>query len=129
MTNSTKSPAAVPGTNPKDLLGIKKPPLSLVPPVALIHCSMAMKNGMEKYGAYNFRETAVQALIYADAAQRHILSWIDGEEFAADSGVHHLGHAMACAAILLDAQSTGMLADNRPPRGRAAQLIAELTIK
>jgi len=28
--------------------------------------------------------------------------------------VHHLGHALACLAILLDAQEAGMLGDDRP---------------
>jgi hypothetical protein len=31
--------------------------------------------------------------------------------------VHHLGHAIACLAILLDAQEAGMLVDDRPILG------------
>jgi hypothetical protein len=37
--------------------------------------------------------------------------------------VHHLGHAMACCAILLDARETGNLADNRPTPGAAGDMI------
>lgn len=129
MTKTSQSPASVPGTNPKDLLGIKKPPISLIPPAGLLHCAMAMKNGAEKYGPYNFRTTNVQSMIYVDAAYRHLMSWADGEELASDSGVHHLGHAMACAAIILDAQTNGTLIDTRPPTGNAAALIARLTVK
>ena len=116
-------------TNPKDALGIKKPPISLIPSAGLLHEAMAMKNGATKYGPFNFREKKVQALIYADAAMRHLLAWIDGEEVAEDSGVHHLGHARACLSILLDAQECGNLIDNRPSKGSAPRLIGELSEK
>ena len=116
-------------TNPKDLLGVKKPPISLIPSAGLLHEAMAMKNGAIKYGPFNFREKKVQALIYADAAMRHLLAWIDGEEVAEDSGVHHLGHARACLSILLDAQECGNLIDNRPKPGAASRLIEALTAK
>lgn len=114
-------------TNPKDLIGATKPPLTLVPAAGLIHCSLAMKNGADKYGAFNWREKKVQTMIYLDATIRHVLSYVDGEEVAEDSGVHHLGHAMACLAILLDAKETGNLIDNRPSKGIAANLIKEKT--
>lgn len=115
------------GINPKDSIGATKPSLSLVPPAALIGLALAMKNGADKYGAYNWRENAVQATVYIDAAQRHILQWFDGEDVAEDSGVHHLDHAMACLAILRDAAATGNLVDNRPRPGAAARLIKEHT--
>jgi hypothetical protein len=113
-------------TNPKDLLGVKKVSLSKVPPVAVAQCAMALMDGAEKYGAYNWREKAVRASIYVDACERHLLAWFDGEERAQDSGVHHLAHAMACLAILLDAQATGNLVDDRPAGGAFARVMAEL---
>lgn len=116
------------GTNPKDLLGTDKVPLSRIPPVAILHEGMAMGNGGDKYGSYNWRGNAVQADIYIDAALRHILAWFDGEEVASDSGVHHLGHARASLGILLDAQATGNLIDNRPKGGTAAKLLDELNL-
>lgn len=114
-------------TNPKDLVGVKKPPLDLVPPALMIHAAEAMRNGAEKYGPYNWRDKDVRARIYVGAAVRHLLEWLDGAEVADDSGVHHLGHAAACCGILLDAQSTGHLVDDRPTAGAASRLIAELT--
>jgi hypothetical protein len=115
------------GTNPKDLLGTDKVPLSRIPAVSILHEGMAMGNGGDKYGPFNWRENKVQADIYIDAALRHILSWFDSrEEVAADSGVHHLGHAKACLGILLDAQATGNLIDNRPNDGRANIVLEEL---
>lgn len=116
-----------PGVNPKDLIGTKKPPLNLFPPAALIHGSLAMGNGAVKYGPYNWRKNNVIASIYVAAAMRHIASWYDGEQNAADSGVHHLGHAIASLAILLDAEATNNLVDDRPVPGAAATLIDALT--
>lgn len=115
------------GTNPKDLIGVRKPQLDKVPPAAIIHLAKAMENGAAKYGPFNWREKKVKSSVYLAAAQRHILSWADGEDVAEDSGVHHLAHAAACLAILLDAEATESLVDDRPTPGVAARLIAKLT--
>jgi len=101
-------------SNPKDLFGNKKVSITKLSPVAILHASHAMMNGADKYGPYNWRDKAVIASIYIDAAMRHLMAWFEREEVAGDSGVHHLGHAMACASILLDAQETGNLIDDRP---------------
>lgn len=114
-------------TNPKDLLGIKKPQLHLVPRSAIIRIAQAMADGARKYGPYNWREKAVRATVYQSAADRHLAAWLDGEDCATDSGFHHLAHAAACLAILIDAIETGNLVDDRPTPGAAARLIAELT--
>lgn len=121
MTEKTEP--NTPSTNPKTLIGIKKVSLSTVPPAGLIHVARAMSNGVEKYGLMNYRESPVEARIYIDAAYRHLMAWADGEEVAEDSGVHHLGHVMACMAIILDAESTGMLVDDRPKKGKASELL------
>lgn len=113
------------GQNPKDLLGVKKVSLSKLPSVALLHGAHAMMDGARKYGPYNWRGNAVVAHIYVDAAMRHLLSWFEGEETASDSGVHHLGHAIACAAILLDAQETGNLVDDRPGHEKVTSHVLE----
>lgn len=107
-----KSKANTP--NPKDLFGNKKVSITKFPLIALLHGSHAMMNGADKYGPYNWRDKAVIASIYVDAAFRHLMAWFEREEAAQDSGVHHLGHALACCAILLDAEATGNLIDDRP---------------
>ena len=102
--------------NPKDLIGVKKvPTLSVIPTAALVQMGRAMENGAEKYGPFNWRQHAVKSSIYIDACLRHIMAWVDGEEDAADSGVHHLGHAMAGLAIVLDAMEADKLIDERSP--------------
>lgn len=102
------------GPNPKDLFGNKKVSITKLPQIAVLHGAHAMMNGADKYGPYNWRDRAVIASIYIDAAMRHLMAWFEREELASDSGVHHLGHALACCAILLDAQATGNLLDDRP---------------
>lgn len=110
-------------TNPKDKLGLKKVRLSLVPPSSTIYQALAMEDGAAKYGPYNWREKKVIASIYIDAAKRHMDSWFDGEDNASDSKKPHLGHALACLGIIVDALETGNLIDDRPLKGAAAALI------
>jgi len=115
--------------NPKDIIGATKPPLDLVPPCFEVYVAMAMKNGAEKYGPYNFRDKKIQSMIYLGAAKRHIAAFIDGEDCAKDSGLNHLAHAAACMAILLDAFLNGNIIDNRPKPGKTAELIEKFTKK
>lgn len=120
-------PALRPGVNPKDLLGRKKPPLALVPPALLILVSTVMKLGAKKYGSFNWRQKAVLRTIYLEAAMRHILSALDGEDADLETGVPHEASAAACMGIVLDAMVTGNLVDDRPTVGAAGDLIAILT--
>ena len=113
--------------NPKDLLGAKKVPFTCFPAAGQIHGSMAMEDGEFKYGFMNWREHPVKARIYIDAKKRHIAAWEDGEETAQDSLVHHLGHVIACAAILLDAQEVGNLLDDRSKSGKTADLLNRMS--
>ena len=121
--------ASYPDDNPKTVFGLKKPSMSSVPPTALLHLMKAFADGRAKYGLMNWREKTVSSTIYYDAAFRHMLAWYDGERLADDSGVHHIGHAMACLAIILDAEETGNLNDDRPTPGVFADLVKEFTTK
>ena len=124
-------------TNPKDLLGTKKVPnLSVIPSASIIYEGLAMRYGAYEapladgksfgYGPHNWREKKVKASIYVDACIRHLMSWVDGEANASDSGVPHLGHAKACLGILADAIESGNLVDDRPKAGPAATLLERL---
>jgi hypothetical protein len=116
-------------TNPKDLVGATKVDLSLLPAAGVIHGAHAMMDGAVKYGPYNWREKPVQARIYVSAAMRHLQLFLDGEEEAADSEVHHLGHVIGCCAIMLDAIATGNLIDNRPVPVDTAALLERLSAR
>jgi len=115
-------------SNPKDAVGQLKPQLNLIPPSAQILESVVMALGAEKYGPFNWRESAVRASIYVAAAMRHLLAWADGQNEDPESGVSHLAHVRACMGIVLDAQSLGKLEDDRPKQsGEAAKLIEQHT--
>ena len=115
----------LPDNNPKSAIGIKKVPLHLVPPSAAHYLAHAFSDGAVKYGPYNWREKNVAASVYIAAMKRHIDSWWDGEDLSEDAKVEHLAHAMACAAIILDAASIGKLVDDRPVKGAASRLQKE----
>lgn len=128
---------AYPDNNPKSALGVLKPgfhaipPVSLlemaaafggglmsIPPVALLHLGAAMEDGRRKYNLFNWRGNSVAGSVYLNAALRHAFAFRDGEDYASDSKVHHLGHTLACCAIVLDACATGNLIDDRGPKGK-----------
>ena len=112
--------------NPKDLVGAKKAPIGVVPPSLLPFVAPAMAVGAEKYGPFNWREQPVQAMTYAEAAMRHILAWIDGQDAAEDTGISHIAHAIAGLAILADAFAAGNLLDNRPVPGPTPDILRAL---
>jgi hypothetical protein len=117
----------LPDNNPKSKFGAKKPNLFLVPAVATLHMADAMGDGARKYGPYNWRENSVAVSVYIAAAKRHMDEWVEGEGCADDSGVHHLGHAAACLAILLDAEAFGNLVDDRPLASPYTAILKSLT--
>lgn len=103
-------------TNPKDAIAVDKLPLHLVPDTAVAVQALAHLDGALKYGVFNYRVIGVRASVYVAAARRHLAAWFNGEDFALDSNVHHLGHAIACLNILIDAQACGKLTDDRAPK-------------
>lgn len=119
--------------NPKDLYAARKLSLTKFPAVAVLHANHAMADGALKYGPYNWRDKAILASVYIDACKRHLDAWFDGEETAEDSGVHHLGHAIGCLGILLDAQESGTMIDDRPvtehSRGLFGRVLARINAK
>ena len=100
--------------NPKDKVGKAKPSMHFVPMIARLQEAIVMALGAKKYGPYNWREKKVLASVYADAIDRHMAQWMDGEDMDEESGVSHLAHVRACCAILIDAIATSNLLDDRP---------------
>ena|ERR1041385_2862752 len=121
------------GSNPKDLLGIRKVPMfSVVPPASMIYEAKAMQygaflapraDGTLGYGPFNWRDNKVIASIYIDACVRHLMDYWDGQINATDSNAPHIGHAKACLGIVADATETGNLLDDRPRPGCAPDLL------
>lgn len=115
--------------NPKTLVGASKVPLHLVPPSAKHFLAEALGDGARKYGPYNWRDSKISISTYKAAMERHMDAFWDGEDYASDSGVHHVAHAMACCALILDAMSIDMLVDDRPTPGDTPGLQKEYVTK
>lgn len=113
----TSADQSYPDDNPKTALGQAKPGMSDVPPVALLALGEVMRFGAGKYGHFNWRQKRVSATVYYDAAMRHLMAYLEGEDLDPESGLPHLAHVMGCMTILLDATDKGTLNDNRNPAG------------
>ncbi len=113
-------------TNPKDMIGSDKLPIHLWPTTATMMGCLGFLNGALKYGRANFRAVGVRASIYYDAARRHIDAWFEGEDIDPDDKVPHLAAALACLAIIVDAQAAGKLTDDRNFPGGYRKLRDEL---
>lgn len=109
------------------MIGSSKLPLHLWPTTATALGSLALLDGALKYGRSNFRAVGVRASIYYDAAIRHLQAWFEGEDCDPDSGLSHLGHALACLGILVDAGAAGKLTDDRNVPGAYRALVTALT--
>jgi len=112
-------------SNPKDIIGSDKLPLHLWPTTATAMGSIGLLEGAVKYGRLNWRHTGVRASIYIDACKRHLDAWMEGEETAPDGGVPHLANALACLAIIVDAQAAGKLTDDRNFAGDGYRKLVE----
>lgn len=111
--------AWTPSKNNKDAAAEGKPTTHCVPSIAVLALGAAMADGESKYGKFNWRDSNVTASVFYNAMMRHLLDWNQGEDFATDSGIHHLAHLMAGCAIILDAISNDVFVDNRskPEKG------------
>lgn len=106
------------GVNPKDRIGSFKVDMTLIPVSAKIEVALALQDGVYKYGEYNWRVEPVLLRTYISAAYRHLDDFLESEQDAKDSLVHHLGHVMACCAIMIDAIKQGTATDDRPINGQ-----------
>lgn len=109
--------------NPKDKVGLTKLAIGLLPSTGVLWGAAACADGAAKYGAYNWREECIGYTVYLDAMLRHIYCLLDGEDYAKDSGKHHLGHIIATASILADAIENEGIINDRPVKGRASQIM------
>lgn len=103
-------------TNPKDAVGIRKAPLSVVPMNVIAEVGLAMLEGAAKYGRHNYRGVGVRASVYFDGTMRHMIDWWEGVDLDPDSGVHHVTKAIAGLVVLRDAMLQNKCEDDRPPR-------------
>lgn len=103
-------------TNPKDVVGIRKAPMSTVSAAVMAEVGVAMLEGAAKYGRHNYRAVGVRGSVYYDATLRHLMAWWEGEDTDPDSGMSHITKAIASLVVLRDAMIQGKFTDDRPPR-------------
>jgi hypothetical protein len=112
-------------SNPKDRAATTKLDLSLFPDTAVAYGALALTEGDLKYGGFNWREAGVSANVYVAAAKRHLAKWYNGSDVDPKTKVPHLAYALACIAIIIDAEEQGRLNDDRPPKSPEAERIFE----
>jgi hypothetical protein len=105
-------------TNPKDMVGIRKSPMSTVPANVMAEVGVAMLEGASKYGRHNYRVAGVRASVYYDGTMRHLMSWWEGEDIDPDSDLSHITKAITSLVVLRDAMMQDMCTDDRPPKSK-----------
>lgn len=103
-------------TNPKDIIGMKKVPISTLSGPVLFEMGLGMLEGARKYGRHNYRAMGVSATVYFDAAVGHLIDWFEGEDIDSDSGLSHVTKAMTALLVLRDSMLMGNWIDDRPLR-------------
>lgn len=85
-----------------DKVGVKhdqgKPDLTDIPLEAMWQMGQAFSHGQKKYGKNNFRN-GMSASRQLAAAVRHIYQHLSGETVDPESGVTHIGHALASLSM------------------------------
>lgn len=89
-----------------------KAPIHLIP-VSTIHgMAFAFAFGGKKYGLHNFRNGLAHTRCL-DAAMRHILAIVSGEDLDPESGLPHVYHAMCSLAMYDDSRLNHPELDDR----------------
>lgn len=89
-----------------------KPMMSLIDPLALGEVGKVMTYGAHKYTANNWRKGFKYSRLY-DAALRHLLAHISGEDNDPESGLSHLAHCVSCLLMIINFQITRKGDDDR----------------
>jgi hypothetical protein len=112
------APASAKPSNPKDIVGVRKAPMSTVSGPVLAEVGVAMLEGAAKYGRHNYRAVGVRSSVYYDATMRHLIGWWEGEDTDPDSGLSHITKAITSLVVLRDAMLQDKVEDDRPPRAK-----------
>lgn len=114
--SSSESTVTVKPSNPKDIVGVRKAPMSTVSAPVLAEIGVGMLEGAAKYGRHNYRIVGVRSSVYYDATMRHLMSWWEGEDIDPESGMSHITKAITSLVVLRDSQIQGTVTDDRAPR-------------
>lgn len=90
-----------------------KPDLSQLPRAALELAARVMMMGEKKYGKGNYL-AGMDWTKLMSSTLRHCYKWLDCEDLDDESGLSHLGHAIADLCMLVTIIEHGRGADDRP---------------
>jgi hypothetical protein len=116
-------------SNPKDIVGSVKAPMSTVSAQVMGEVGLGMLEGALKYGRHNYRAVGVRASIYYDGTMRHLQSWWEGEDIDPDSGISHVSKAIASLMVLRDSMLQENWDDDRPPKVKNQNWVRDLNAK
>jgi hypothetical protein len=77
-----------------------KPRVDLIPPDAILEVAKVLTDGVDEYGAHNWREGIAFSRLYS-AIQRHLLAFWKGEDID-KSGHRALAHACTDIMMLME---------------------------
>lgn len=89
-----------------------KPPIGLVPGIAIEEIAKVLAFGAEKYDEYNWAKGMKWSRLY-HAALRHIYAWINKDDLDKETGLSHLAHAACCIVFLLVYEKLHLGKDDR----------------
>lgn len=118
LQKETKTKTTAKPSNPKDSIGIRKVPMSVVPANVLAEIGVALAEGALKYARHNYRKVGVRGSVYYDATMRHLMSWWEGESIDEDSGMSHVTKAITSLIVLRDSMMQENWVDDRPPKSK-----------
>jgi hypothetical protein len=96
----------------KDVDG--KVPMHLLCPAHLVDMARVRAFGSEKYKSpWGWTDGDSYTNFY-DAAIRHLLAWVAGEDLDPESGLPHIAHAAVSLMFIAEFQRSGRGLDNRP---------------
>lgn len=102
--------------DPPQTLGVKhdqgKAPMSLLDRKWLEGTAQVLRFGAQKYAAHNWRK-GLPVTRVTDAALRHIMAFLDGEDTDPESGLPHLDHASCCLMFASNMHKTRPDMDDR----------------
>lgn len=88
--------------------------MELVPWAPMAAVARVLAGGAGKYGRRNWQIDSIKASTYVGAIARHaLLEWAEGVDKDKDDGEHPLAHVAACCLLVMDAERTGKLIDDR----------------
>ncbi len=116
-------------TNPKDRVGVRKVPMSVIPAEVIMEIGLGMLEGARKYGRHNYRVSGVLASVYYDAAMRHLMAWWEGQDIDPASQLNHITKCLTTLTVLRDAMLNDMFYDDRPPKLLNQEWVDELNEK